>query len=110
MFLNWAILLLIVIVGTPLCGFMCAVLEERLTGRVRHSIDFKKMRLTSHIISLFVGSLAANFLYEYLSKEIYLDHYWQIGFVCSISGAFLYLILDSIIYWMMLKKYQNKKD
>ena len=56
---DWSLFLGIAIIGPLLGGNMCAILEKKVTGKVRHDLGFKKKRTISSLISIAVGYILA---------------------------------------------------
>ena len=101
------LLFAIAIFGPVFGGKMCAVLEEKVTGKVRHSNEFKMKRMKSNLISIALGYIVTVMIVNLICKKTNYDLDLTIRAFSIAIVMGIYLFFHRIIYRVLLKNYQD---
>jgi hypothetical protein len=104
---DWVLLFTIAIVGPIFGGKMCAVLEEKITGKVRHSNEFKIKSMKSNLISIALGYIVTVMIVNLICEKTNYDLGLIIRAFSIAIGMGIYLFFHRIIYRVLLKNYQD---
>ncbi len=104
---DWILLLAIAIIGPVFGGIMCAVLEKKVTGKVRHDNKYKIKRMKSNLISIAISYIVTFQIVSLICRKTNHDLDWIIRALSIAMGISIYLLLNRIIYRVLLRNYQD---
>ncbi len=97
----------IAITGPIFGGKMCAMLEKKVTGKVRHGNEFKIKRMKLNLISIAISYIVTFQITSLIYGKITHDLDWVIRTLSIATGIGIYLFLHRIIYRVLLRNYQD---
>jgi mannitol-specific phosphotransferase system IIBC component len=97
----------IAIIGPIFGGKMCAVLEKKVTGKVRHGNEFKIKRMKSNLISIAISYIATFQITSLIYGKITHALDWVIRALSIAMGISIYLLLHRSIYRILIRNYQD---
>ena len=104
---GWLLLFAIAIVGPVFGGKMCAVLEEKVTEKVRHSNEFKIKHMKSNLLSIALSYIVTLMIVNLICEKTNYDLNLILGTLSIATGIGIYLFLHRIIYRVLLRNYQD---
>jgi hypothetical protein len=104
---DWILFLGISLIGPYFGGKVCAALDKRYTGKVRHDPEFRNKRAKSALVSI-----AASYIVTVLLKSKFLrriNHYPELWITALtvLTGVLVYLLIQKIIYQILIFGYRR---
>ncbi|MFC1825996.1 hypothetical protein ACFLYZ_01220 [Thermodesulfobacteriota bacterium] len=97
----------IAVAGPAFGGKMCAVLEKKVTGKVRHDNEFKIKRMKSNLISIAISYIVTFQITSLIYGKITHDLDWVIRALSIVMGISIYLLLHRSIYRFLIRNCQD---